>query len=355
LLPSKYGAALRSSPIVCGLDTVTTFTVWIYLIIVSRSPLRAARLWAEFRVRDIDVSRDTESGFERLQKNAPVRLFLFLIGALPQIIKLYSLEGPSWTEQLHGMPGPGMLKILGAMYLAVFFTTEMLAFLASFDQSTGEPSRLERVVEIYYQQAVDVTGPIALFQSLRFAFYLYALGFIAATKPYVDQLWWWHFPRIYIYVMVGMIAIYIKSRLQFSFTVRTLCFGIFTSLSSGMPRIPLTKDEVAENFPRIAKGKIWDTTAAAVSVHFALGLAFITVKAILQNFHGGRWRLPGLGPYWFFAIFHFATLVLYFGFEYESTGIYKSAFWTDRCDLFGLWGFIQFMILMLVIYIRRRI
>jgi hypothetical protein len=141
--------------------------------------------------------------------------------------------------------------------------------------------------------------------SVLFAFYLYALGFIAATKPYVDKLSWWHFPHIYIsllvisiYVLVTMVAIYRRSRLEFAYLLCTISWMLMTlimmgtssamgSASYGITSFILSKGDVTKYFPKIGEGKIWVTIAAAISAHFALGLAFMTGKAIVETFRGG--------------------------------------------------------------------
>jgi hypothetical protein len=80
--PSKYGAALRSSLILCGIDTLFILKEWIFLIIPAGSPLKAANLWAEFRFQDIDERREIEGSFSNLQKNAFFRIVMFVFGAL---------------------------------------------------------------------------------------------------------------------------------------------------------------------------------------------------------------------------------------------------------------------------------
>jgi hypothetical protein len=106
------------------------------------------------------------------------------------------------------------MQLAAAAYLASFVTIKLLTFLASFDAATREPRATRRPTG-----TENVLGYIKIIFSILFAFYLYALGFIAATKPYVDELSRWHFPHIYIslliisiYMLVTMIAIYRRSR-----------------------------------------------------------------------------------------------------------------------------------------------
>jgi hypothetical protein len=55
-----------------------------------------------------------------------------------------------------------------------------------------------------------------------------------------------------------------------------IAMGASMGMGSGIP----SKDDVAKHFP-----KIWVTIAAAISAHFAMGLTFMTRKAILETFH----------------------------------------------------------------------
>jgi hypothetical protein len=319
--PSKYGAALRSSPIICGIDTLFILKEWIFLIIPAGSPLKAAKLWAEFRFQDIDEGREIEGSFSNLQKNAFFRIAMFVVGALPQIVKLYAMQGLLW------------MQLAGAAYLASFVAIELLTFLARFDAASREPRAPRRPTH-----NENSFGHITILYSVLFAFYLYALGFVAATKPYVDELSWWHFPHIYIslliifiYVLVTMIATYRHSREEFSILLVSISAALMVPIgmgvSSGISRLP-NKDDVAKYFPKIGEGKIWVTIAAAISAHLAMGLAFMTGKAIVKTFHGGRKKLLDLGSQSLFVILHVVASILYFKFEYDPMGTNKPG-WTD--------------------------
>jgi hypothetical protein len=329
LLPSKYGAALRSSPIICGINTLFILKEWIFLIIPAGSPLKAAKLWAEFRFQDIDEGREIEGSFSNLQKNTFFRIAIFVVGALPQIVKLYAMQGLLWTQ------------LASAAYLASFVAIELLTFLASFDAATREPRAPRRPTDNEY-----AFGYLTITYSVLFAFYLYALGFVAATKPYVDKLSWWHFPHIYIsllvisiYVLVTMIAIYRRSRPEFALLLCMiswmLMMPIVMGASSGMGSasygitsfIP-SKDDVTKYLPKIGEGRIWVTIAAAISAHFALGLAFMTGKAIVETFKGGRKKLLDLGSQSLFVILHVVASILYFKFDYDPMETNKPG-WTD--------------------------
>jgi hypothetical protein len=198
------------------------------------------------------------------------------------------------------------MQLAAAAYLASFVAIELLTFLASFNAATREPRTPRRPTD-----TENASGYITI---ILFAFCLYTLGFVAATKSYVDELSWWHFPHIYIslliisiYMLVTMIAIYRHSRQEFEILITisgVLMMPIAKGASMGMDSGIPSKDDVAKHFPKIGEGKIWVTIAAAISAHFAMGLAFMTGKAILETFHGGRKKLLDLGPQSFFVILH---------------------------------------------------
>jgi hypothetical protein len=307
---------------ICGIDTLFILKEWIFLIIPAGYPLKAAKLWVEFRFQDIDEGREIKGSFSDLQKNSFFRIAMFVIGALPQIVKLYAMQGLPWVQ------------LAGAAYLASFVAIELLTFLSRFDAASREPRAPRRPTDT----EEGLFGSITITYSVIFAFYLYALGLVAATKPYVDELSWWHFPHIYIslliifiYVLATMTATYRHSREEFTMLLMAislvLWFPIAMAASSVISRLP-NKEDVANYFPKIGEGKIWVTIAAAISAHMAMGLAFMTGKAIVKTFHGGRKKLLDLGSQSLFVFCHVVASILYFKFEYDPMGTNKPG-WTD--------------------------
>jgi hypothetical protein len=161
------------------------------------------------------------------------------------------------------------MQLAAAAYLASFVAIELLTFLASFNAATREPRTPRRPTD-----TENASGYITI---ILFAFCLYTLGFVAATKSYVDELSWWHFPHIYIslliisiYMLVTMIAIYRHSRQEFEILITisgVLMMPIAKGASMGMDSGIPSKDDVAKHFPKIGEGKIWVTIAAAISAH----------------------------------------------------------------------------------------
>lgn len=89
LFPSKHGFVLRSSPILCVLDT---------LYMVSRVTFDSISLNVmELRFRDTG-DRAEECSLASLQKNTPFQLIAFVFGVLPQVVKLYAVSGVLTTQ-----------------------------------------------------------------------------------------------------------------------------------------------------------------------------------------------------------------------------------------------------------------
>lgn len=110
--PSKYGFILRSSPIVCVLDTIQLVFSIAKECCLLKSPRAAITKVAVYRFRDANEAEEGSLG--KLQKNTTVRWIIFLIGAVPQIIKLYAMSGVPIT------------KMWSSMYLSSFVVIELM-------------------------------------------------------------------------------------------------------------------------------------------------------------------------------------------------------------------------------------
>ena len=109
----EYGFFLRSSPIICAYDVISTFVSFVYHLIESKSFRKA--LLGVMLYRFGHTYRESGSGgLQDLQKNSPPRLFLFVAGALPQLIKIYAFAGVQWT------------KVWASLYLVSFGLLEIL-------------------------------------------------------------------------------------------------------------------------------------------------------------------------------------------------------------------------------------
>ena len=94
--PSRFGFILRASPVVCAADATYTLILLVYYLIDLRSLREAAQKVAFNRFRDAKNEAEGGSLFN-LQNDTLARLSVFVLGPLPQIIKLYAMRGVPWT------------------------------------------------------------------------------------------------------------------------------------------------------------------------------------------------------------------------------------------------------------------
>ncbi len=114
-LPAKYGFALRSNPLLCASDALTVLTSTLYWSIQLRSLLGGARKVARCRFEDPeDEEGESSSSLQELQRNKIFRTWVFVLGALPQTVKLYAMSGIFWT------------KVLSSMFIGSFAILEVI-------------------------------------------------------------------------------------------------------------------------------------------------------------------------------------------------------------------------------------
>ena len=94
-MPSEYGFYFNSSPIVCTANALELFFMLVWRTYSMRSVNAAAQSMAEEVFEDVGGGR---SGLAQLQENKAFRLIVFVIGALPQLIKLYAMRGILGTQ-----------------------------------------------------------------------------------------------------------------------------------------------------------------------------------------------------------------------------------------------------------------
>lgn len=115
--PVQDSFALRASPLICVIGMIDTISRILYQFIKGKSFPASCRML-------LDARRDDEANhgsFEDLRRNKIFRLKLFLLGALPQAIKIYACRGIPWAQGLC------------TLYLANFAVNELAAWIAHFD------------------------------------------------------------------------------------------------------------------------------------------------------------------------------------------------------------------------------
>lgn len=115
-LPASALSMARSSPLICLADMLIT-TIWTTVGWWNKVPLRYALALARKH-----LAKDNEDGIESLQNGVPsVALVFFIMGPLPQAIKLIGLRGVPITQAL------------GVVYVVVYLMTIMERLSPGFD------------------------------------------------------------------------------------------------------------------------------------------------------------------------------------------------------------------------------
>ena len=97
-LPSTWGMALRSSPIVCLFDALELTASWLIFIIFNADyPRTAARRVAVVRFRDATGNNGGQT-LSKLRDNFWVIQVVFIIGTLTQVIKIFACTGMPGTQ-----------------------------------------------------------------------------------------------------------------------------------------------------------------------------------------------------------------------------------------------------------------
>jgi hypothetical protein len=113
-LPEQYRTYLRSSPIFCVFDAFAIVIRFIIYLLFRFPPRKALRTTLSERFsKDEIVCLD--GGFQALERLTWVRWLLFSLGTLPQVIKLFALQGVPWTQGW------------GTMFLASFLILELFS------------------------------------------------------------------------------------------------------------------------------------------------------------------------------------------------------------------------------------
>ena len=107
--PSKNGYLLRVSPIVCAGDALHSLISLVCYTIYFRSLSAAVDLVTKRRFHESEHSE-----VARLQRSRGLRVAILVLGALPQILKLYGMKGVPWTT------------IWGSLYIGSFVVLEPL-------------------------------------------------------------------------------------------------------------------------------------------------------------------------------------------------------------------------------------
>ena len=300
--------AIRSSPIICACDALHVLACILWHTISSRSPRAAVVLVTARRFRDCDQSE--QASIAGLQQNPIFRITLFAFGAMPQIIKLYGMEGIPWTT------------IVGSLYLSSFLVLEVLIvnlgrrWQGVISHGSGAASFQPQLKSFEYRLGLSKVDT-----SVWFSFYLVASAAYQIMHQ-AEGLW------IYTIGPSILIGIIIKDlfwqKEQVSALGAAIDFLVLIGCSlSACLFIPLiTAIRMTE------RGTYFNLEIAAI-VFLSLGLLGFSVyhhhvsnESTLTRDAAQMWN-------WQFFFWHVISALLYYKFSYNSTGTNKPG-WTEQ-------------------------
>jgi len=351
-LSAEYRISLRSSPIICAADTILCFVKFIWLSTISDSTITVLRhVWYD-RFENDDIQAG--SGIDNMWR---LNMVAFVLGALPQAVKVFSMKGILGTQALI------------SIFLATFLVQEVLRITA------GTPHAIE-LSPVNITQ--NITQRFARFENvlviaacvIQAACWVWAISHILPSHWFITILEWkaqhelsdlcwviWLSSMLMLvitgHMLVGLVFIYsvdlfpglprrIYVRVVKAPRKAWIVIGLFCMLLIGLDFylwqvfIPVfTAVPVSElSVERIAN--VVKLVVSAISL-----LAFILISHVLYciifmgkfsmrlrelfGLRGSILEFLSLG----FLILNFCTLFIYYSSIYSSENTYKPA-WTDK-------------------------
>ena len=190
-----FAFAMRSSPILCAYNAITFLLCLLWHTVSLRSPHAAKRHVARSRFRN--DPKDQESSLYKLQHNFIFQAATFVLGAVPQIVKLYAMRGLMWTQ------------IWGSVYFGFFVILQTLVLFpedASIQQDTHSATaqdHLDRPPDHDGTWLEGISGAIVLVASYWFAYHFVATATYRMTKKFGQLIW----PQVIALVIVAIFTL----------------------------------------------------------------------------------------------------------------------------------------------------
>ena len=300
--------ALRSSPILCACDAIWALLCTLWHTVTLRSLRAAVALVTARRFRDPDQSK--QAGIAGLQQSLLFRVIVFALGALPQIVKLYGMQGVQLT------------RIVGILYLTSFSVLELLTFLGQYWKDY-RPISVTNVT--HFRPRLDSLeyklGLWTICASVLGSGYLTVCATIGVAHRFEGE--WIFTVGLFIINGLGLKAVmwgkFEVSPLEFLSGYLAL-IGCTLITYFCMPLIAAVRSQKHEVYSYLR--------LLAIPI-----LVFGILILLIQNRHkineDNLTRKTSKTTNWMFLFWQFVSALLFYMFTFDSTGTIKPG-WTDQ-------------------------
>jgi hypothetical protein len=309
--PTAISFMLRSSPIICLIDTMFLLILYLYHLYKVRNFVEAHTRLLLFRFQgQIDGDASQEGRYRNLQKNAIFRIVVFLL-ILPQLVKLYAYSGLIGTQ------------VVASMYLISFVIIEAVLVLPNKPSSTGNTPK-----------SVPGSGFLSVPYMSITAASTFSLWFLASALRDIFD----HENGYTLSQWIGIVVLFIGMipsvpMLVYGIALRAKWFDVVlpATLWALLTGVPCAYYFAGPTLETLKMSSQWSTvtSSAFLGVWAVLGLKFastVTKPMLTKNRAAEEPLESSFG--WYFFVVNLITAALYYSSSYSPAGTSKPA-WTD--------------------------
>ncbi|KAK5135358.1 hypothetical protein LTR08_005300 [Meristemomyces frigidus] len=311
--PADVSFMLRSSPIICIIDTFVLFHRLAYYYWSSDTIKAAyARLLRLRYQPEDDGVEDMQTVLAELQKSQPVRIVVFIL-TLAQMVKLYAFGGVVWT------------KVMASMYLLSFVVIELLVV---WPQAQVLQSMTRREKEMQTSGATSLPySSIALGVAFMLWFLAVACKDIFGQPHHTLPQWL----GIVVSIAGGLI-----STLGFAFSVYK-SEAYHDNVRAALLLVPVLGvpwayyglgSRLAGYTLQSLQIQAITAALAVVWVGFALMFSSATTRTVRASGQDKARKMTEQTAAWVFLCLHVLTCLLFYLFSYDPAGTSKPS-WTE--------------------------
>jgi hypothetical protein len=298
-MPSEYSFALKSSPFVCAANSVLSLATLSYYLWKKPNLIGAIQQLMKDRCKDASIS--LENSFASLCDNTTFRVGLFVLGALPQTIKLCAMGGIPMTQAYV------------VMFTISFLLDEALLALGRKASDTTDSASEDHNPPVKFAEVKELFCSISIAGSALFAMERFAEAIRGLVLTYIGALSWPFFISTSVFGLLSLCFILrANDGLIASFSILTTA-GLGASLSGGVG----ATSTMVFRF----------TTAANVLITAVLaGIALYRTLYLISPKYASRVHFS-LESY--FLLLNLFSALLAYRFLYDPTTTSKPK-WTDQ-------------------------